>query len=104
MHDKGVLAGRVGTALGTLPCTGLNLTWVVLPGFALLMAAGAVFAHRPEEIGFVRTRSGQAAASLAIAGMAAVAWRGDSLLWREPFAALRAARTQGASGNHALAG
>jgi hypothetical protein len=36
------LAGGVGTALGTLPCTELNLTWVVRARFARLMAAGAV--------------------------------------------------------------
>jgi hypothetical protein len=52
----------------------------------------------------VRTRSGQAAAILAFAGMAAVAWLAISLLWAEPFAGLWAARTQGASKNHALAG
>jgi LPXTG-motif cell wall-anchored protein len=43
VYHKGVLAGGAGTALGTLPYTGLNLTWVVLAGFALLMAAGAVW-------------------------------------------------------------
>ena len=43
MYHKGVLAGGAGTALGTLPFTGLNLTWAALAGFALLMAAGALW-------------------------------------------------------------
>lgn len=38
----GVLAGG-GAALGTLPLTGLNLIWVVVAAFALLMAAGALW-------------------------------------------------------------
>jgi hypothetical protein len=32
-----------GTAVGTLPFTGLNLTWAVVGVFALLMAAGALW-------------------------------------------------------------
>lgn len=43
MYHKGVLAGSAGTTLGALPYTGLNLTWAVVAGFALLMAAGAIW-------------------------------------------------------------
>jgi hypothetical protein len=41
MYHKGILAGVAGVALGTLPFTGFNLIWVVIAGFALLMAGGA---------------------------------------------------------------
>lgn len=41
MYHKGVLAG--GAGLGALPFTGLNLTWAAIGGFALLMAAGALW-------------------------------------------------------------
>jgi hypothetical protein len=47
MYHKGVLAGGAGTAVGTLPFTGLNLTWAIVAGFALLMAAGAVWRIAP---------------------------------------------------------
>jgi hypothetical protein len=43
MYHKGLLAGGAGTTLGTLPFTGLELTWFVIAGFALLMAAGALW-------------------------------------------------------------
>jgi hypothetical protein len=43
MYHKGVLAGGAGTAAGALPFTGLNLTWAIVAGFALLMAAGAIW-------------------------------------------------------------
>jgi hypothetical protein len=36
-----------GTALGTLPFTGLNLTWTVLAAFALLAAGGALMRIAP---------------------------------------------------------
>jgi hypothetical protein len=43
MYHKGILAGGAGTALGTLPFTGLNMSWVVIAAFALMMAAAAVW-------------------------------------------------------------
>ena len=42
MYDQGLTAGGVAT-LGTLPFTGLNLVWIVLAAFTLLMAAGAIW-------------------------------------------------------------
>jgi sortase A len=44
----------------------------------------------------VRTRSGQAAAILALAGMAALAWVAVTLTWGEPFTSLKAAQAQAA--------
>jgi len=41
MYHKGLLGAGVGAA--ALPFTGLNIVWVVIAGFALLMAAGAVW-------------------------------------------------------------
>lgn len=43
MYHQGLFAGVAGTVAGTLPFTGLNLAWFVVAGFALLMAAGAVW-------------------------------------------------------------
>jgi hypothetical protein len=80
-----VLAGGAGTALGTLPCTGLNLTRVVLPGFALLMAAGAVWrSSRRDRLceNALRTSCGHPDSRRD----AAVAWRGDQPAVGEPFA------------------
>jgi hypothetical protein len=42
MYHNGVLAGTVGTA-GALPFTGLNMMWVAVGAFALLMVAGAIW-------------------------------------------------------------
>ena len=47
MYYKGILTGGAGAALGTLPLTGLNLTWVVIAAFALMMAAAAVWRMVP---------------------------------------------------------
>lgn len=59
MYHGGVLAGGAGAvaggagavlgdpALGNLPMTGLNLVWVMIAGFALLMAAGAIWRMVP---------------------------------------------------------
>jgi hypothetical protein len=46
MYHKGVLAGT-GAGGAALPFTGLNITWVVIGAFALLMAAGAVWRMVP---------------------------------------------------------
>ena len=43
MYHQGLFAARAGTVFGTLPFTGLSLTWSVVAGFALLMAAGALW-------------------------------------------------------------
>jgi hypothetical protein len=42
MYHKAVVAGSAGTA-GALPFTGLNVMWIAVAGFALLMAAGAIW-------------------------------------------------------------
>jgi hypothetical protein len=42
MYHKAVVAGSAGTA-GALPFTGLNVMWFAVAGFALLMAAGAIW-------------------------------------------------------------
>ena len=42
MYHKGLFAGGAGT-LGTLPFTGLDVVWVAVAAFALLMAAGALW-------------------------------------------------------------
>lgn len=47
MYHNGIFAGGAGAALGTLPFTGLNLTWVVIAAFALMMAAAAVWRMVP---------------------------------------------------------
>jgi hypothetical protein len=39
----GTAAGIAGTAGATLPFTGLNLVWLTIGGFALLMAGGALW-------------------------------------------------------------
>jgi LPXTG-motif cell wall-anchored protein len=46
MYDRGLAAGGAA-ALGTLPLTGLNVMWIVVGGFALLMAAGALWRIAP---------------------------------------------------------
>lgn len=45
MYHKGLLG--VGAGAAALPFTGLNIVWVVIAGFALLMAAGAVWRIAP---------------------------------------------------------
>ena len=42
MYHKGLFRRSAGTA-ATLPFTGLNLMWIAVAGFALLMAAGALW-------------------------------------------------------------
>ncbi len=46
MYNNGLFAGGAGT-VAMLPFTGLNLTWAVVAGFALLMAAGALWRIAP---------------------------------------------------------
>jgi hypothetical protein len=43
----GTAAGVAGVAGGTLPFTGLNLVWLIVAGFALLMAGGALWRISP---------------------------------------------------------
>lgn len=43
MYHQGFFAAGAGTVLGALPFTGLDLAWSVVAGFALLMAAGALW-------------------------------------------------------------
>jgi hypothetical protein len=42
MYHKGLFAGSAGT-VATLPFTGLDVMWIVVAAFALLMAAGALW-------------------------------------------------------------
>jgi hypothetical protein len=43
MYDKGIATTAGTAAAGALPFTGVNLIWVAIGGFALLMAAGALW-------------------------------------------------------------
>ena len=47
MYHQGVFAGSAGAVLGALPFTGLNMTWMIVGAFALLMAAGALWRIAP---------------------------------------------------------
>ncbi|HET9675548.1 MAG TPA: hypothetical protein VFP31_12225 [Gaiellaceae bacterium] len=42
-----MFAGSAGAVLGALPFTGLNMTWMIVGAFALLMAAGALWRIAP---------------------------------------------------------
>jgi hypothetical protein len=46
MYHKGLLAST-GAGAAALPFTGLNIGWVVIGAFALLMAAGAIWRMVP---------------------------------------------------------
>ena len=47
MYHNGLFAGGAGMVAGTLPFTGLDLSWAVVASFALLMAAGALWRIAP---------------------------------------------------------
>ena len=47
MYHQGVFAGSAGAVLAALPFTGLNMTWMIVGAFALLMAAGALWRIAP---------------------------------------------------------
>jgi len=47
MYHQGVFAGSAGAVIGALPFTGLNMTWMIVGAFALLMAAGALWRIAP---------------------------------------------------------
>jgi hypothetical protein len=47
MYHQGVFAGSAGAVLGALPFTGLNVTWIIVAAFALVMAAGALWRIAP---------------------------------------------------------
>lgn len=51
MYSDRVLASSAAGALGTLPFTGLNLMWVAVAAFTLLMAAGALWRIAPRREG-----------------------------------------------------
>jgi hypothetical protein len=48
--DRLLASGAVGVA-GTLPFTGLNLVWVGIAAFTLLMTAGALWRLAPRRQG-----------------------------------------------------
>jgi hypothetical protein len=48
--DRLLASGTVGVA-GALPFTGLNLVWVAVAAFTLLMAAGALWRLAPRREG-----------------------------------------------------
>lgn len=43
MYNQGLTAAGGVAGVATLPFTGLNLVWVALAAFTLLMAAGAIW-------------------------------------------------------------
>jgi hypothetical protein len=43
MYDKAVATTAGTAAAGALPFTGINVIWIAIGGFALLMAAGALW-------------------------------------------------------------
>jgi LPXTG-motif cell wall-anchored protein len=51
MYHKGIIAAGTGAGLSTLPHTGLELIWFIIAGFALLMAAGALWRTIPRRQG-----------------------------------------------------
>ena len=51
MYSDRVLASGAASAAGMLPFTGLNLMWVAVAAFTLLMAAGALWRLAPRREG-----------------------------------------------------
>jgi LPXTG-motif cell wall-anchored protein len=47
VYDKALVSGGAGT-LAMLPVTGLNVLWLVIAGFTLLMAGGALLRIAPK--------------------------------------------------------
>ena len=48
MYHKGVVAVAGGAGLAALPHTGLDVLWLVIGAFALVMAAGSVLRTLPK--------------------------------------------------------
>ena len=48
MYDKALVSGGAAS-LAMLPVTGFNVLWLVIAGFALLMAGGALLRIMPRK-------------------------------------------------------